>query len=221
MGYYRIRSNRRILIPHKISMENILADQSHIIVAQYSPPPALSAKESMSLSNLQHNRQQLNEIEFVQLLSSLVIRSIQVHRQYEKFVPGLNSPSFVSALSVSPAALHESFNGTSSMVKLPSIIPPRPTGRQFAHIQSNMKAKAAKEGKYYTLMIDFYVRLISGINVSKAHQMESALSTLLKSKRESIKSTTLSSSTSHFSSTRHMDVTHAWFLVRCKHSSID
>lgn len=206
VGYYRMRSNRRILYPHKISMENILADQSHVIVAQYSPPPAPLAKQSMTLSDLQQNRQQLNEIEFIQLLASLVIRSIQVHRQYEKFVPGLNSPSFVSALSVSPAPLHASSTTSSSTVKLPTIIPPRSTPRQFAHIQSNMQVKAAREG----------------INVAKAQQMESALSTLLKSKRESVKSTTLSSSTSHFSSpSKQMDITHAWFLVQCKYPSMD
>lgn len=202
-------------------MENILADQSHIIVAHYSTPPAPLAKQSMSLSDLQHNRQQLNEIEFIQLLSSLVIRSIQVHKQYEKFVPGLNSPSFVSALSVSPAPLHASFSFSSSMVKLPMIVPPRPSPRQFAHIQSNVQAKAARKGKNSPLKIRFFVKLFSGVNVSKAQQMESALSTLLKSKRESVKSNTLSSSTSHFSSTRQLDVTHAWFLVRCKHCSID
>lgn len=156
VGFYRMGPNRPVLIPHKISMENILADQSHILIAHFPPlPPPPIARQSMNLSDLQHNRQQLDEVEFIQLLSSLVIRAIQVHRQYEKFVPGVNSPSFVTALSVSPAPLHASASVPSSMGKLPTIGPQRPTARQFAHIQSTAHARAAREGRNPRLKIVF------------------------------------------------------------------
>jgi hypothetical protein len=45
--------------------------------------------------------------------------------------------------------------------------------------------------------------------------MEGALSSLLKSNREPTKSTTFSLSSSHPSTSRPTDVTHAWLLVQC------
>jgi hypothetical protein len=149
IGFYRMIPNRRVLIPHKISMDNILADQSHIIINQYT------SQSPMNLSDLNHNQYQLNEVEFVQLLSSLVIRGVQVHKQYEKFTPGLNSTSFTNVLNVSQMHLRSSSNSQQSMInsssKLPLIAHQQPTARQLARIQSNIQAKATREGKHFLL----------------------------------------------------------------------
>jgi len=152
IGFYRMIPNRRVLIPHKISMDNILADQSHIIINQYT------SQSPMNLSDLNHNQYQLNEVEFIQLLSSLVIRGVQVHKQYEKFTPGLNSTSFTNVLNVSQMHLRSSSNSQQSMInsssKLPLIAHQQPTARQLARMQSNIQAKATREGKHF--LIQFF-----------------------------------------------------------------
>lgn len=152
VGFYRMVPNRRVLVPHKVSMDNILGDQSHILVNHYP------SSSPMNLSDFNYNQYQLNEVEFVQLLSSLVIRAIQVHRQYEKFLPGTTSSNFTHALSVSPVHLHSSTSFQQSIVinssRLPSIIGhQRPTSRQFTRMQSNIQAKATREGTYYSFNI--------------------------------------------------------------------
>jgi len=137
---------RRVLIPHKISMDNIFGDQSHIMINHYS------SQSPMNLSDLNHNQYQLNEVESIQLLSSVVIRSIQVHRQYERSIPGPStSPSFTTALSVSQIPIRSSLSVHQSTVnsssKLPIIGYQRPTSKQLTRIQSNVQAKATKEGR--------------------------------------------------------------------------
>ncbi len=153
--FYRMISNRRVLVPHKISMENVLADQSHIMLDQF--PPSVPSY-LMNLSDFNHNQHQLNEVEFTQLLSSIVIRAIQVHKQYEKSSPGMHSPSYTTPLSVSQAYLHststfQQSNLISSSSKLPIIASQRPTTRQLARIQSNIQAKAARDGRDYSFKV--------------------------------------------------------------------
>ena len=137
---------RRILIPHKISMENILTNHSHLIINHYSPSPP---RHSMNLSDFSYNQHQLIEVEAVQLLSSLVIRAIQVHRQYEQSVPGANPTNFTTALNVSQAPLHSSSSvqQVNPSLKLPNLGVQRPTARQFIQMQSNIHAKATREGE--------------------------------------------------------------------------
>ncbi len=152
--FYRMISNRRVLVPHKVSMGNVLADQSHVLLDQF--PPSVP-RYLMSLSDLSQNQHQLNDVEFTQLLSSLVIRAIEVHKQYEKSSPGMHSPSYGTPLSISQAYLHSSStfqqsNVLSSSSKLPSIASQRPSTRQLARIQSNVQAKAAKDGKDYIFL---------------------------------------------------------------------
>ncbi|CAF3517497.1 unnamed protein product [Rotaria sp. Silwood1] len=198
IGFYRMLPNRRVLIPKKISMGSIFCDQSHMIINQDSS----HTQNTMNLSNLNHNQNQLNEVEFVQLLSSLVVRALQVHRQHEKIIPGSSTGNFAKALSISPMQIHSTSNAyqfhVSSPTKLPYIIHQRPTSRQFAHIQSIAQKKAAKEG----------------INIHKAQSIEGALSNLMKNNREHKKSKLVSSTTLHLSNSKQMDVTHAWLLIQ-------
>jgi hypothetical protein len=134
---------RRVLVPNKVSMDNIFADQSHILIMNHHSPSCPT--NSMNLSDLNNNQHQLKEVEFIQLLSSLVIRAIQVHRQHEKFIPGSFSTNFTNVISVSQMQLHSSTNVNSSSKVLPSVSQ-RPTTRQYARIQSNAQAKATREG---------------------------------------------------------------------------
>lgn len=190
-GFYRMNPNRRVLVPHKISMDNTFADQSHILIRQYTQPMPRSSIHSMHLSDLSHNQHQLNEVESIQLLSSLVIRAVQVHRQYENFNTVSNISTIMSALSVQPMQIH-------SNSKLPNLLAQRPTTKQFSRMQSNIQLRAVREG----------------INIQRAQNMEGIFSNLLRnSNRESTKTTFLSSQTSHHSSSRLVESTHAWLLV--------
>ncbi|CAF0846486.1 unnamed protein product [Rotaria sordida] len=202
VGFYRMIQNRRILIPKKISMSNTFCDHSHMIINQDSLQLSSRIQNTMNLSNLNHNQNQLNEVEFIQLLSSLIVRALQVHRQHEKIIPGSSTGNFANALSISPMQIHTSSNTyqlhVNSPTKLPHIIHQRPTSRQFAHIQSTAQRKAAKEG----------------INIQKAQSIEGALSNLMKTNREQKKSKLISSTPLNLSSLKQMDVTHAWLLVQ-------
>ncbi|CAF3948071.1 unnamed protein product [Rotaria sp. Silwood2] len=193
VGFYRMLPNRRVLIPKKVSMGNVFCDHSHMIMNQDSSQSSSRVQNTMNLSNLNHNQNQLNEVEFVQLLSSLVVRALQVHRQHEKIIPGSSLGNFANVLSISPMQIHSSSNvyqlHVSSPTKLPYIIHQRPTSRQFAHIQSTAQKKAAKEG----------------INISKAQSIEGALSNLMKINREQKKSKMISSTTCNLSSSKQMD----------------
>ncbi|CAF4251550.1 unnamed protein product, partial [Adineta steineri] len=186
-------------------MDNIFGDESHIMINQHfsqAHPINLHSFRSrfdltntMSLLDFNHNQQYLHEIESIQLLSSLVIRSIQIHRHYDKFVPGLFSANFTNLLNISQMQLNTSANMNMS-TKLPPIIHQRPTSRQYAHIQSNAEARAIREG----------------INIYKAQHMEGILSNLRKTHKEQTK-TTLTSSSSHLSNSKQNDITHAWLLI--------
>ncbi len=152
VGFYRMISLRPVLVPHKISMENVLAEQSHVILDQF--PPSIP-RYLMNLSDFNYNQYQLNEVEFTQLLSSLVIRAIEIHKQYEKSSPGMHSPSLTNAFSISQAHL------LSSSSKFPSLASQRPTTRQFARMQSNIQAKATRDGRDYASEIDLLIRICS------------------------------------------------------------
>lgn len=197
VGFFRTNPNRRVLVPHKISMENTFSDQSHIMIKQYTQSLPRSSVHSMHLSNFHHNQHHLNEVEFIQLLSSLVIRAIQVHRQYEKFPPTSNVPTFMSALSVQSVHIH-----SNSIPKPSNTAFQRPTTKQFSRMQTNIQARAAREG----------------INIRKAQHMEGVFSNLFKTHREPTKTTLHSSQMSHISTTKLVESTHAWLLVHCKFS---
>ncbi|CAF2100174.1 unnamed protein product [Rotaria magnacalcarata] len=201
VGFYRM-SNRRVLIPNKVSMSGLLCDQGHTIDDHNTSQVSSRQHNTMNLLDLKNNQYHLNEVEFVQLLSSLVVRALQVHRQYETVIPGTLSGNFGSALNISPMPLHATskvyqFNSVSPS-KLPNLLHQRPTSRQFGQIQSNAQKKASKEG----------------INVSKAQSIEGALSNLLKTNRDSKKSITISSTPMQPSNPNHLDITHAWLLIQ-------
>jgi hypothetical protein len=142
VGFYRIQPNRHVLIPHKITIDHSFSDQSHITINQHLSQSSINSFKSplysttsMSLLDLNHNQHYLHEIESVQLLSSLVIRALQIHRQHARSIPGAFSADFTNILNVSQMQFNSS-----------SIVHQRPTSRQYAHIQSNVQAKAIKEG---------------------------------------------------------------------------
>ena len=128
MAFYRSMLNRRVLVPHKVSMSQLFGDHVHVIIDADAPdetPPS-----TMKISDLENNQRTLNDIEQNQLLSSLVIRTIQVHRQYEKFAPGL-STNFGPALSISPMPLHAAQKMSPPFV-LPPITSQSPTPAQLS-----------------------------------------------------------------------------------------
>ena len=59
-GFYRIPPARRVLVPHKISMDNIFGDQTHLIVDPKQS--SVYSTNSMSLSDLNHNQHQLKDV---------------------------------------------------------------------------------------------------------------------------------------------------------------
>jgi hypothetical protein len=156
IGYYRSMPNRRVLIPHKISFDDIFADQSHMTVDRKTPFRTVSrTATTMHLSDLNRNKYHLQEVEFVQLLSSLVIRAIQVHKKYEKFIPGPfshtdSSMIFTDALTISQMQLHsptslEQANFYMS-TRLPPIIKKRPSSAQIARMKSDVQIRAKRTG---------------------------------------------------------------------------
>ncbi|CAF4559292.1 unnamed protein product [Rotaria socialis] len=200
-GFYRM-SNRRVLIPNKVSMTDLFCDQGHIVDDHDESQLSSLQHNTMNLLDLKRNQYHLNEVEFVQLLSSLVVRALQVHRQHETVIPGTLSGNFGSVLSISPMPLHATSKmyqfSSISPSKLPNLLHQQPTSRQFGQIQSQAQKRASKEG----------------INVSKAQSIEGALSNLLKTNRDAKKSITFSSTTMQPSNPNHLDVTHAWLLIQ-------
>lgn len=186
MAFYRAMLNRRVLVPHKVSMSQIFGDQAHVLLEESIPSQAVP---SMKISDLENNQRQLNEVEHNQLLSSLVIRTIQVHRQYEKFSPGL-STNFAPALTISPMPLHASSKMSPSLV-----LPPIPTHSPTASEMARLRARA-------------------GVNLRKAQALESLLEQLLEPTQGS--SIVSMGSTSNSYSSRTVEVTHAWLLVQCE-----
>ncbi|CAF0980083.1 unnamed protein product [Rotaria sordida] len=207
-GYYRMIPNRRILIPHKISLMDLFSDQIHITVNRRSSSQLTTS--TMRLSDLNRNKRHLHEVEFMQLLSSLIIRSIQLHKRNEKFIPNsllLNTHSainFTDALTVSQMQLHSLTNlhqpSFSTSYKLPPIERQRPSSAQTARMKSDTHTRATK----------------TGVNLRKAKDMEDALSNLLKSNRDLQRSTLIHERITHSTGTpivydQH-EITHAWLL---------
>lgn len=149
--------NRPVLIPHKISFDAILTDQVHITINRRSSSQLTGVSSTkMHITDLNRNKSRLHKVEFEQLLSSLVIRSIQVHKQYERFIPGLLTPEtnslvdFTDALSISQMQLHPSANLYQSSFyipkKLPPIEPKRPSSAEAARMKSEAHSTAARTG---------------------------------------------------------------------------
>lgn len=136
VGFYRMAPPRPILVPHKITLEHIFSDQSHLLVDQRSirlPPRQgytfsthLNSSQSMSFLNFSQNQRTLHETESVQLLSSLVVRAIQIHRNHDRLLPGASAASITDVLSISP------------------MLPPRLTSKPYPHVQM----KASRDGTH-------------------------------------------------------------------------
>lgn len=164
MGYYRMMPNRRVLIPHKVSFDDIFSDQTHLTLNR-KPPTRVPSRvaSTMQLSDLNRNKRHLHEVEFVQLLSSLIIRAIQIHRQYERFIPGpfaIHSDSyanFTDALSISQIQLHSptSLDQASlySPSRLPAIPVKRPSSAEMARIKTDTHVRAKRTGRYFSFRI--------------------------------------------------------------------
>jgi hypothetical protein len=143
---------RPVLIPHIISFGDIFGDLSHITVNR--KPSFQLTSNTMQFSDLNRNKRHLDEVESMQLLSSLIIRGIQLHRKRERFIPGpfssntKSSDSFTDALTISQIQLH-SLDDThptnfSTSNKLPLIR--QRSASEMARMQSDAQAKATKEG---------------------------------------------------------------------------
>jgi hypothetical protein len=156
--------NRPVLIPHKITFDDIFADQSHKTIDQShmtldrkTPVRSLSrATSNMQLSDLNRNKHHLQEVEFVQLLSSLVIRAIQVHKKHERFIPGPYSTyadsytSFTDALNISQMRLYSPTSLDQANFFVPPILPSigrnRPSSAQIARMKSDVHTRAKRTG---------------------------------------------------------------------------
>ena len=160
MGYYRSMPNRRVLIPHKISFDDVFSDLTHLTLNRKTPvrtsPRTNVSSNTMQLSDLNRNKRHLHEVEFVQLLSSLIIRAIQIHRQYERFIPGPfaiqpdSYANFTDALSISQVQLHSptSLDHSSlySLAPLPPIPRKRPSSAEMARMKTNTNVRAKRAG---------------------------------------------------------------------------
>lgn len=189
MRFYRAMLNRRVLIPHKVSMSQIFGDHAHVIVD--ASDASETHPSAMKISDFENNQRTLNDVEQNQLLSSLVIRTIQVHRQYEKFAPGLSN-NFAPALTISPMPLHSTLRGSPPLV-LPPITTQTPSPAQMSRLRDR-----------------------AGVNIRKAQTLETLLGQLLEATQGS--SIVSMSSSSQISSLRTVEVTHAWLLVQSKSS---
>jgi hypothetical protein len=244
IGYYRMMPNRRVLIPHIVNFNDIFGDQphkpvdqSHMTIDRKTPVRSLSRPNStMLLSDLNRNKYHLQEVEFVQLLSSLIIRAIQVHKKHERFIPGPFSSysdsysTFTDALTISQMQLHSPISLEQTNLFVPNILPPlikkRPSSAQITRIKSDVHIRAKRTGYYTLLCLSFSILniLFLGINLRKAKDMEDALSQLLKTEHIQTRSTLAPANTPHPSSILSTidpnEVTHAWLLEQCKSITI-
>ena len=214
-GVFRPRRDRPILIPHKISLGDVFGDQSHLTIDRKYPnrPPShvSNVSNSMQLLDLNQNKRHLRDVESVQLLSSLVVRAIQVHRKYVPFVPGSmmtfendSSSTFADALTISQMQLHSSSLATGLGHRLPPIVRPRPSSAEAARMTHEAAARGAR----------------AGVNVRKAQDMEDVLSNLLNTDRQSRQPTMQHHNTPlppriPAESEEH-GVTHSWLLEQRK-----
>jgi hypothetical protein len=158
-GYYRMAPARRVLVPHKVSLGDVWADQTHLTInRQQLARPSSRLTSSMQLSDLNQNKRQLRDIESVQLLSSLFIRAIQVHRDHVPLIPSSIPMStdtfwnFTDALNISPMHLHtfdiqQNNNGQAS-VRLPLIVSSRPTSAQADRMKFDVNMRATQTRTY-------------------------------------------------------------------------
>ncbi|UJR31150.1 hypothetical protein I4U23_018657 [Adineta vaga] len=215
-GYYRMIPKRPVLVPHKITLGDIFGDQLHITLDrnfrnQPPPPPPTTTANTMHLSDYNRNKRHLHEVEFVQLLSSLMIRGIQLHRKHERLIPGPFSSNatsldnFDNPLTISQVQLHSLTDpqqtSSSTSLKLPSIHTRRRSASEIARIRSDAQTRALREG----------------INLRKVNDMEDALSSLLKTDREHRRSRHDPTNSSHppptiTDTSEHRKVTHAMVL---------
>ena len=211
IGYYRFGPNRPVLTPHKITFSDVFADLSHLTVDKnVSFRSSTNVSSTMHLSDLNNNKRHLEEVEFVQLLSSLLIRSVQVHRKHDRFIPGPyaanidSSKTFTNALSISQIQLHSptSLDHTNFYVptKLPPIVREGRSSAELDRIQNDVEAKAKR----------------TGVNLRKARDIEDALSHLIQSDQEHRRATFAPANTPYSSTLEHTDVTHGWLLEQCK-----
>ena len=166
-GYYRMQPNRRVLIPHKISFGDVFGDQSHLTINAPAQPNIRVTDQinDMQLSDLNQNRNRLRDVESIELLSSLIIRAVQVHRKHLPIVPGLNPidslSTFTDVLSVSQAPIH------STPFQFPSRFPPiiraRPSSAEGTRIRADARARAVRLGLFST---PFYHRSFQMISIS-------------------------------------------------------
>ena len=115
VNFHRMMSNRRLLIPNKVSMNGLMGDQAHIVVDK----DLIFAVNPMNLSDLDENQEHLNGVEAKHLLSSLVVRAIQVQQQHGKLPSESGTTGFGQVLNVSPMALH-----SSTTLNPQSVLPP-------------------------------------------------------------------------------------------------
>lgn len=165
-GIFRPRRDRPTLVPHKISLGDVFGDQTHLTINRKFPSRPLSrsspVSNSMQLSDLNQNRSHLRDVESVQLLSSLVVRSIQVHRKYVPFVPGSltldsdSASSFADALTISQMQLHSSSLLTGFGHRLPPINRPRPSSAETTRLSNEATARGARAGPFVTKVFSSY-----------------------------------------------------------------
>ena len=141
VGFYRTQPNRRILVPHKVSMNQFGVDQLHILLDQ----PSLAMREDMQLTDYQQNQHNLNEIESNRLLSSLIIRGIQVHRQYERLLHGSLSKHLSTPLNISSMSLQHPSTKLNGSIVLPTIASTESAATKLSRIHDDLKTK---EGKF-------------------------------------------------------------------------
>lgn len=155
-GYFRAVPTRPVLVPHKITFGDVFGDLSHMALNRRRP--AQSIPTTMHLSDLNANKRRLHEVEFVQLLSSLVVRGIQLHRKHDRFIPRpflstvVFPHIFPGVLTVSQMPLH------SSTDPLPFIHQRERAASELARIRADAQTKATREGEHTCRQSAYLVR---------------------------------------------------------------
>ena len=183
VGYYRMGGHRRVLIPHKVFLGDLFGDQSHMTINRdvYISPPTSDPPSTMQLSDWNQNQSYLRDVESVNLLSSLVIRAIQIHRRHLRLIPGSlstdanGSSDFANALFISQMQVHRSNNGLQTSFeppkKLPPIGPPRPSSAQTSRMKTHAFGRAARIGERATRILPLVslLLLVVPLNATRLH----------------------------------------------------
>lgn len=165
-GYFRNLPNRRVLVPHKVSFGNVFGDESHLTV-NYRQPSFHSLSQGsggMQLADLNQNRHRLKEVESVQLLSSMLIRSVQIHRKHAPFIPAIlsngqdSSTNFANSLAVSQLHLHSSTH--QFPMRLPPIQPARPSSAESNRNKDHLTRRATNLSLFPILFSAFFFLFI-------------------------------------------------------------